>query len=147
MAQTDVAVEPDDGIAGLGDARVRRVEIVISVLLRAGVVTSLVIVLVGTVMTFVHNPAYTSSHADLDGLIGAGARFPDTAGEVARGVRHGDGPAVVIAGLLVLIATPVVRVAVSIFAFLYQRDRTFVAITSVVLALLLVSFAVGRAAG
>jgi uncharacterized membrane protein len=51
------------------------------------------------------------------------------------------------AGLLLLIATPVLRVAVSILAFVYQRDRAFVAITSIVLALLLTSFVLGRGGG
>jgi uncharacterized membrane protein len=42
-------------------------------------------------------------------------------------------------GLLVLIATPVARVAFSLFVFARQRDRMYVGITSVVLVLLLLS--------
>jgi len=116
-------------------------------LLRVGVVTSLVIIVAGTVLTFVDHPSYVSSHAALDRLTGEEARFPHTLPAVVTGVRNGDGPAVVMSGLLVLIATPVVRVAVSIFAFVYQRDRTFVLITSIVLMLLLASFALGKAGG
>jgi uncharacterized membrane protein len=41
------------------------------------------------------------------------------------------------AGLLLLIATPVLRVAVSMLAFVYQRDLT----------LLLTSFVLGKAGG
>jgi uncharacterized membrane protein len=66
---------------------------------------------------------------------------------VIRGLEHSQGRAIVMAGLLLLIATPVVRVAISVLAFVYQRDRTFVVITSVVLALLLTSFALGRGGG
>lgn len=51
---------------------------------------------------------------------------------------------VMMMGLLLLIATPVMRVAVSILAFAVQRDWRFVAITSVVLALLLLSFLLGN---
>ena len=40
-------------------------------------------------------------------------------------------------GLLLLIATPVARVALSLVTFLHQRDRLYVAITAIVLALLL----------
>ena len=40
-------------------------------------------------------------------------------------------------GLVLLIATPVARVAFSVFAFAVQRDRLYVAITLVVLAVLL----------
>ncbi len=44
-------------------------------------------------------------------------------------------------GLLLLIATPVVRVAFSIIGFALQRDRTYIMVTMIVLALLLFSLA------
>jgi len=52
---------------------------------------------------------------------------------------------VVALGLLLLIATPVLRVAVSIVAFVQQGDRLFTLITAVVLGILLLSFALGAA--
>jgi uncharacterized membrane protein len=58
---------------------------------------------------------------------------------VVRGVRALDPRAVIQLGLLLLIATPVARVAFSLVAFLRQRDRTYVVITSIVLLLLLYS--------
>lgn len=48
------------------------------------------------------------------------------------------------AGLLVLVATPVVRVGVSLLAFIVEGDRLYAAITSAVLGLLLVSLLVVR---
>jgi uncharacterized membrane protein len=42
-------------------------------------------------------------------------------------------------GIVLLIATPVARVAFSVAAFALQRDRTYVAITLIVLAVLLFS--------
>jgi uncharacterized membrane protein len=42
-------------------------------------------------------------------------------------------------GLLLLIATPIARVGLSLAAFARQRDGTYVAITALVLALLLFS--------
>ena len=42
-------------------------------------------------------------------------------------------------GLVLLISTPVARVAFSVVAFLMQRDRTYVVITLIVLAVLLFS--------
>lgn len=42
-------------------------------------------------------------------------------------------------GLLLLIATPVARVAFSVLAFAYERDRTYVVVTLIVLALLIYS--------
>ena len=47
-------------------------------------------------------------------------------------------------GLLLLIATPIVRVAVSLVAFAKQKDRMYVVVTSIVLALLCFSLFAGR---
>jgi uncharacterized membrane protein len=51
------------------------------------------------------------------------------------------------AGVLILIATPIMRVALSVVVFVLEGDRRFVAITSTVLLLLLLSFLLGRAGG
>ncbi|MBK9715036.1 MAG: DUF1634 domain-containing protein [Kouleothrix sp.] len=47
-------------------------------------------------------------------------------------------------GLLVLIATPILRVVGSIGAFLYERDWRFAGVTTLVLAVLIVSLLLGR---
>jgi uncharacterized membrane protein len=49
-------------------------------------------------------------------------------------------------GLVLLIATPVARVAFSVVAFTLQRDRAYVVITVIVLAVLAFSL-IGRASG
>ena len=54
-----------------------------------------------------------------------------------RGALHGDPRAVVQLGLVLLIATPVARVALTLAAFAAQRDRMYVAMTALVLILLL----------
>jgi len=56
---------------------------------------------------------------------------------------HGRG--LIQLGLLVLIATPVARVAFSLFAFLYERDWTYVFVTLLVLGLLVYSLFGGHA--
>jgi uncharacterized membrane protein len=48
-------------------------------------------------------------------------------------------------GIVVLIATPFVRVAGSIVAFARERDRRYVLITAVVLAVMCLSLVVGKA--
>jgi uncharacterized membrane protein len=127
--------------------RVRKVELAMSRLLRVGVLTSLLFVLGGTVVTFVHHPHYLTSRRDLLRLTRPGAEFPHSVPAVIKGLEHSQGRAIVMTGLLLLIATPVLRVALSVLAFVYQRDRTFVIITSVVLTLLLASFFLGKAGG
>ena len=122
----------------------RELEVLISTVLRVGVVTSLLLVLAGTIVTFARTPSLLSSPLRLGHEPGAAVH---SLRAIIAGVADLDGPAIVMAGLLLLIATPVLRVAVSIFIFLRERDAAFVAITAVVLALLRLSFALGRAGG
>jgi uncharacterized membrane protein len=119
----------------------------VATLLRVGVLLSIGIIAVGMVITFVHHPDYFSSRPVLGSLTAPDAHFPRTIGEVIAGVRHGSGQAIVTAGLLVLIAIPVARVALSIVLFVIERDRLYAAITATVLVVLLISFFVGRAGG
>jgi len=126
------------------EVRVRRVELLISNLLRIGVTASLSLIIIGTILTFIHHPVYISSATELQRLTQPGAAFPHTKSDVLGGALQLHGSAVVTVGLLLLIATPVMRVAVSIFAFIYQRDRLFTFITTIVLCLLLLSFVLGK---
>ena len=58
---------------------------------------------------------------------------------VLREVLQGHCRGIIQFGLLLLIATPVARVAFSVFAYALQRDKTFVAITLLVLGTLIYS--------
>jgi uncharacterized membrane protein len=139
--------EVDPAFESPHDERVRRVEILISNLLRIGVTASLTIIVIGTVVTFMHHHEYLHSREQFRIVTRAGTHYPHTLWEVAQGVRKLEGQAIVTAGLLLLITTPVVRVGVSIFAFVYQHDRKFVVITTIVFLLLLLSFVLGKAEG
>jgi uncharacterized membrane protein len=136
------------------DARVTAMEEVISGVLRYGVLISFAIVLVGSVLFFVTGSAgYAGIHAHGSGSLHSatsyttssqGLRWPTTPGEVLSGLAHGRPYAVIALGLLVLIATPVLRVAASVVTFLWENDRTYAVITAYVLAVLLVSFVIGK---
>ncbi len=127
--------------------RVRRTELLISNLLRGGVLLSVALVLLGGAIAVARNPGTLGSRTEFDILVRGQIPFPTTPGSVLRGVAALDGGAFVVLGLLVLIATPIVRVGVSVVAFMQLGDRTFAAITSVVLTLLLVALLLGRAGG
>jgi uncharacterized membrane protein len=126
------------------DPRVRQVEIAISNLLRGGVALSILLIAAGTVTMFVQQPSYLSQPNELERLITPGTKFPHTLPDLIAALSQFRGEAVVTLGLLVLIATPVMRVAISILAFIYQGDRVFTLITTVVLCLLLLSLVLGR---
>jgi uncharacterized membrane protein len=129
------------------DARVHKAELIISGVLRIGVAASMTLILLGMLLSFLHHREYVSSPAELQRLTHPGDAVPQSLTGVVDGIKHLRGQSIVSAGLLLLILTPVIRVATSIFAFVVQRDRTYVILTSVVLLLLLLSFVIGRAAG
>jgi uncharacterized membrane protein len=121
-------------------------ELFISVLPRLAAAGSLLLIFVGMALTLARQPAVAS--ADLLKGVGEGtSAFPHTIASVVRELRQADGPAVVMAGILLLLVTPALRVAGSIVAFAHQRDRTFVVISCLVIALLILSLLVGRAGG
>jgi uncharacterized membrane protein len=128
---------------GMGEHEPRWVDDAISSLLRIGVLLAIVTVLTGLLLTFFHHPHYVSSRTDLGRLTDPDAQYPHGLGDVFRGVRELHGQAVVMLGLLLLIATPVARVAFSIAAFAVARDGLYVWITTLVLLLLLLSFVLG----
>jgi uncharacterized membrane protein len=120
-----------------------RAERLISNVLRIGVVTSLVTILLGTVIAFAHHPEYITSPRELLHLSRPSDTGPHTIAAVLAGLAELRGQAIVVLGLLILIATPVMRVAVSILLFLEEGDLIYVAITSTVLILLTLGFFIG----
>ena len=56
----------------------------------------------------------------------------------------GRGQGLIQLGALLLIATPIARVAFSVYVFARQRDRLYIVVTLIVLILLLGSFLGGR---
>jgi uncharacterized membrane protein len=126
------------------DLRMRHLELLISRLLRVGVIASVTLIVVGTIVTFVQHPDYVSSSVVLDSAVGPGATFPHELDALWASTYQMRGEAIVTIGLLILIATPVMRVAVSAIAFIQHRDTTYALITAAVLCLLLLSLVLGR---
>ncbi|HEV2719826.1 MAG TPA: DUF1634 domain-containing protein [Thermoanaerobaculia bacterium] len=118
-------------------------ELLISITLRTGVVISVAVMLLGLVVTFVHHPAYFHSRPALGELTNSREIFANTTGAVLRGVRALHGQSIAMLGILLLIVTPIVRVAISVVLFATRGDRRYVLITAVVLALLLTSLISG----
>lgn len=119
------------------------IERMVSVLLRTGVLISAMVVFAGGVY-------YLARHG------GAAADYRHFAGQpsidrivsqIVRGALALRARSIIQFGILLLIATPIARVAVSLVAFMLERDRTYVMITALVLAVLLVSLITGAVGG
>ena len=110
----------------------RQMDTVISDLLRTGVVLSALIVFLGGI---VYLARHGHSHADYRVFRGEPSDLR-TVGGIVRDVIAVRDRGIIQLGLLFLIATPVVRVAFSIFGFAGEQDHLYVVIASVVLLVL-----------
>ncbi len=129
-----------------------RMELLIAQLLRVGVLLSFIILAVGIcAVVATGQTGYDQIRLDdLNSIVQYHAGhppFPNSLGDVATGILQFKPYAIIALGLIVLIAIPVFRVAVSVIAFAWERDRLYVLITAFVLAMLLLSFAIGEAGG
>ncbi|MFZ0297092.1 MAG: DUF1634 domain-containing protein [Candidatus Sulfotelmatobacter sp.] len=110
----------------------RRMDVVIGSLLRAGVLISALVVLFGGVLYLARNGHSSTDYRVFRGepseLRSVGGIFRDAVALNGRGIIQ--------LGLLLLIATPVARVAFSIFGFAEEHDRMYVVVASTVLLVL-----------
>jgi uncharacterized membrane protein len=111
------------------------VETIIGNLLRTGVLLSGAIVLFGGILYLIQ---YGHASAHYSGFNANRAEF-HAVGPVIRQAFHLDSRAIIQLGLLLLIATPVVRVAFSIAAFALERDWLYVWVALIVFAILMFS--------
>ena len=118
----------------------RRLAIIIGNLLRAGVVIAATITSIGGVIYLAHSG---QSLAHYRVFHGEPADLRDVKG-VLSVAFSGDGLGIMQLGSLLLIATPVARVAFSLAAFAVQRDRLYVVVTLAVLGVLTFSMAGGQ---
>jgi|SRR5690348_15323907 uncharacterized membrane protein len=112
-----------------------RLESLIGILLRLGVLTAAAIVAIsGVFFVAAHHtdqPPYSTFQIEADGL--------RTIGGILRGSMHMQPAAVIQLGLLLLIATPILRVALAGVGFYLEGDRLYLGVSLIVLTILLVS--------
>jgi uncharacterized membrane protein len=110
----------------------QQMDITISVLLRVGVTLAAAIVSVGGILYLINNGhsipedhIFRGEPADLRQVPG-----------VLHDVLTLQGRGIIQLGILLLILTPVARVAFSVLAFWQQRDRLYIIVTLIVLLIL-----------
>jgi uncharacterized membrane protein len=113
----------------------KRMDEIMGRLLRTGVILAAAFVLTGGAVFLARHPEPVTNYQVFQG--------EPAELRTVSGILHGAlalrGRGLIQLGLLILIATPIARVAFSVVAFLYQRDWTYVVVTLVVLGLLVYS--------
>ena len=117
------------------------IQLILGTLLRAGVIISMSIVLIGGAIFLVHNQGnitdYKIFRPELSNFSSIAAIF--------KGVLTFRGDAVIQFGILMLIFTPIARIVFAIFSFLIERDYLYVLIGFIILAIITVSLNGGLA--
>ncbi|TRO48183.1 DUF1634 domain-containing protein [Candidatus Bathyarchaeota archaeon] len=108
----------------------KRMEGLVSEILRGGVLLSAALILLGlTMMVVTGDTSCPNGNMDLAWLISGDPFFAPS---------H-----ILFIGFLALIATPVLRIAASIYVYAKIHDNAFTTITTIVLLVLVVSFTLG----
>ncbi len=113
----------------------RKIEIILGNLLRTGVIIAAIIVIAGGIIYLIRHgfelPHYTV-------FKGEPGNIKDVI-SVIKGALALESISIIQLGILVLIATPVLRVVFSVVAFIYEKDLMYVIFTLIVLAVLIFS--------
>ena len=113
-----------------------KMEIAISRMLRAGVSVAAFVVLIGWTFYLWQAHGVVSDYRHFHGVPSPADRLTP----VFEGIRHLDSRSIIRLGILLLIATPIMRVAFCVYSFAAQKDKMYVAVSVIVLTVLLYSF-------
>jgi len=111
------------------------IQFILGTLLRAGVVISMSIVLLGGVIYLVHNKGVVTDYKVFKPEL---SKFSSIA-SIFNGVLSFKGDAVVQFGILMLIFTPIARIIFAVFSFFLERDYLYVLIGLIILAIITIS--------
>ncbi|HET8573069.1 MAG TPA: DUF1634 domain-containing protein [Edaphocola sp.] len=109
-------------------------------LLRYGVLTALSVVLIGLFLFIFQQGSQPVHYAT---FVQEGFNFDS----FFSGLRHGDSLSIMALGVLLLILTPVMRVISAIIGFLWEKDKLYALISSIVLLIIIFSTILGATAG
>ena len=115
---------------------------VIGWVLRLGVIASVSIVIFGGIVYICRHGHEVASHAQFVGVPG----FVKING-IIGGILTFRGRAIIQAGIILLIATPILRVLFSAISFMLEKDYMYVCISLLVLCIIFFSLVNGHAGG
>jgi uncharacterized membrane protein len=124
-----------------------KANVMLSRLLRLGVLACAAVIAAGWIGNLARpaQPAAGAIPQLLRGELLPEASVSHSVAEVAAGLAQGRSRAVVLLGLMLLIALPIVRVALTAVTFALERDWLYVTLSMLVLVLLLSGLLLGRA--
>ena len=114
---------------------------IIGWVLRIGVSASMILVFIGGVFFVFRHGHSIPDYKDFKGV----PYFIHNTGGILEGVRNLKGQAIIQLGIILLIATPIIRVAFSAVGFIIEKDYLYTAISIIVLLIIFASMLTGYA--
>ncbi len=115
------------------------IQLLIGNVLRWGVIIAMLIVFCGGLIYVYRHGHETASYHIFNGE----PDFLKSIKGIFNGVSEIKGRAIIQTGIIVLIATPIVRILLSVFSFLLEKDYLYVGITLIVLCIITISMLSG----
>ncbi|MCU7615708.1 DUF1634 domain-containing protein [Chryseobacterium sp. PBS4-4] len=110
-------------------------------LLRLGVILSVITSLIGFIKLFTEGFKMPRKYKLLD----MGTSSEKVWGHFWETLCKGEGMAIIQLGILMLIFTPLMRIIFALIGYLKEKDYLYVAISSIVLIIMVISFVTGYA--
>ena len=114
---------------------------IIGWILRLGVFISMLVVFIGGCFYIYRHSTETAHYSQFVGV----PKFIDTPGGIWHGILTLRGRAIIQAGIILLIATPIVRILFSAIGFVLEKDWLYTGISLLVLAIIVTSALTGNA--
>jgi len=110
-------------------------------LLRLGVILSVITSLIGFIKLFLEGFRMPKKYR----LLEMGDSSEKVWGHFWETLCKGEGMAIIQLGILFLIVTPLMRIVFALIGYLKEKDYTYVLVSLIVLAIMIVSFLTGYA--
>ena len=113
---------------------------IIGWILRSGIAVSMILVIIGGAFFVYRHGHSIPDYSHFKGV----PYFIHNTGGIIAGTLNLRGQAIIQLGIILLIATPIVRVAFSAIGFMLEKDYLYTIITLIVLLIILASMLTGR---
>lgn len=118
----------------------KTLQTIIGNLLRYGVLLALIVTVIG-------GGFYLSNHAretvHYEQFTEQDKNLGQLAKEITEGIKAGSGSAIIFAGIIILFLTPALRLVLSLFSFLAEKDYLYVGITLIIITIIGTSVMLG----
>ncbi|MGS4346624.1 DUF1634 domain-containing protein [Myroides odoratus] len=118
----------------------KQLQSLIGNVLRYGVFSALAVTLLGGIILLVKDSQQVVSYAT---FIEKDQNLFVVFNNILEGVKVWNGESIIFLGILLLFLTPVLRLVLSLFSFMLEKDALYVVITLLVIAVIILSVSFG----